>query len=136
MRVLTTAGALAVIVGLAAVPGGDLAVRAAAGAVPPAALPPNLVMLPPSEATIETTLVKGRTRYLLRFTSDVANAGPGPLVLRSTRPSPAAPFATAQGFRLPDGRLRYLSTTAVVRFSADPMHGHTHVVGFERSASN
>lgn len=92
---------------------------------------PNLVMLPPSEATIDSVVAQGRTRYLLRFTSDVANVGPGPLVLRSSRTSPSAPFTTAQGLRLPGEQQRWLPTTAVVRFSAGPLHDHTHVVGFE-----
>ena len=84
---------------------------------------PNLVELPP--ASVQVQHAGGRD--LLRFTSTAANAGPGALVVVSTRPAPGAPFATAQ----------LLGTTRVplplaLRYRRSGGHDHFHLARFER----
>jgi hypothetical protein len=58
-----------------------LLVRPAA-AQAPSLLYPDLRALPPSVVLLDSRTVDGTTRYALRFTTTIWNAGPGPLELR------------------------------------------------------
>jgi hypothetical protein len=53
-----------------------------AAAQAPALLYPDLRALPPSEVRLDSRTVGGETRYAVRFTTTIWNAGEGPLELR------------------------------------------------------
>ena len=84
---------------------------------------PNLVELPP--ASVQVQHAGGRD--ILRFTSTAANAGPGALVVVSTRRSVGAPFATSQLI----GRAR-LRVPLDLRYRRSGGHDHFHLARFER----
>ena len=60
---------------------GLLLVRSAA-AEAPSLLYPDLRTLPPRDLLLDSRTVDGTTRFALRFTTSIWNAGPGPLELR------------------------------------------------------
>lgn len=84
---------------------------------------PNLVELPPASLEV----VADGHRDLLRFTSTVENAGPGALVVVSTRARPDGRFTTSQV--LGSRRLR---VDIEVRYRRSGGHDHFHLLDFER----
>ena len=84
---------------------------------------PNLVELPP--ASVQVQHAGGRD--ILRFSSTAANAGPGALVVLSTRRGASAPFATSQ---LVDSAR--VALPLELRYRRSGGHDHFHLAGFER----
>lgn len=84
---------------------------------------PNLVELPPE--SVEVQAIAGRD--VLRFTSTVENVGDGPLVVISTRVTPAAPFRSVQLLGP-----RELPVAVDLRYRRSGGHEHFHLVGFQR----
>jgi Lysyl oxidase len=100
-----------------------LAALALVGAPAAPAPLPNLVELPPASIQVQAL----GTRDVLSFTSTVENLGDAPLVVVSTRISPAEPFRSVQllgGSELP---LR-----VELRYRRSGGHEHFHLVGFQR----
>ena len=85
---------------------------------------PDLRMGSPSALRV-TTLRSGRR--LLRFTSMIVNAGPGPFVVRASRTSTGkATMTVRQRIRRSDGSWRSVTTRAIGRYAGDG-HDHWHV---------
>lgn len=114
-----------------------LARPATSAAALPAGRLPNLVELPPSDLVVVAGTpaqpgVPGTGRWALAFTSTAGNNGSGPLVVRSTRASAAAPWSSTQVVDLAGGRT--LSAPLSISLAWDPLKGHEHfhIARFER----
>ncbi|GGG56732.1 hypothetical protein GCM10011374_19500 [Kocuria dechangensis] len=90
---------------------------------------PDLVMLPVRSFYVA---YEGDKR-VLRFGTDVANRGEGPLDLTGVRDSPReADLQVTQNILQTGGGWRSAETDAVMRFEAVDGHDHFHVQDFER----
>jgi hypothetical protein len=84
---------------------------------------PNLVELPPESIEVQAV----GTHDVLRFTSTVENLGAAPLVVVSTRATPADPFRSVQLVGT-----RRLRLDVELRYRRAGGHEHFHLVGFQR----
>lgn len=84
---------------------------------------PNLVELPPESLEVQAV----GARDVLRFTSTVENAGGAPLVVVSTRTSPASPFRSVQLLGA-----KQVPVGVTLRYRRSGGHEHFHLVGFQR----
>jgi hypothetical protein len=68
----------------------------------------------------------------LGFASATDNVGDGPVWIRGSRPSAAAPMAVRQLVRLGDGSIRVYDGVGRLRYTPSPTHTHWHVLDFQR----
>ena len=95
----------------------------------PGDLLPDLVMLP-----LEAFHVAFEgNRKVLRFGSDVVNAGDGPLDLTGSRPNVQQPeLKVVQNIFQTGGGQRPAQTDAVMKYASADGHDHFHVLNFEQ----
>ena len=99
----------------------------------PRTLLPDLVQEAPSGLDLRIVPTPEGDRFRLGFRSAVHNAGNGPLVLHSRRPSQSAPAMSAtQVMDREDGTKRRRLRVGVVQFARLPDHSHWHLLRFER----
>jgi Lysyl oxidase len=76
---------------------------------------------------------KQRSRTLLTFSAAANNFGPGPLIIRGSRPSKAyATMSATQIIRRSDGKTDRIPNVGTLRYERGGGHNHWHLVGFMR----
>ena len=109
-----------------------VAVAADAGQHDPTMLLPDLVQETPSQLQVATVTAPKGPRFRLGFRSGVHNAGTGPLLLDSSRPSTDQPeMTTDQLVKHTDGRFTVRRGVGTQRYTRAAGHVHWHLLRFD-----
>jgi hypothetical protein len=95
---------------------------------------PDLVQIMPGSVHIDTRRSRRGTRTLLTFSSAVANAGAGPMIVRARRPVPSS-SSTMPAWQVvarSDGRRERVGGPMRIRFVNGGGHSHWHLEDFQR----
>jgi lysyl oxidase len=94
---------------------------------------PDLDQETPSELALQTRTVDGHRSYVLGFRSAVVNVGGGPLIVKGSRATRAAPLMRVDQLVEREGApARVVRHVGRMQYTVSPDHRHWHFLQFDR----